>query len=59
MFEGFPLWQNVSFALVTVPGLNAGKIVICLTPLAHNPVPLAAVTKHAYVRDAVNPDGGS
>jgi hypothetical protein len=47
MFEGFPLWQNVSFALVTVPELNAGNTVICLTPVAHAAVPSAGVTKQA------------
>jgi hypothetical protein len=47
MFDGLPLVQNVSLAESTVPGLNAGRTVICLTPPAQDPVPLAGVTKHA------------
>jgi hypothetical protein len=47
MFDGLPLVQNVSSAESTVPGLNTGSTVICLTPPAHAPIPLAGVTKHA------------
>ena len=51
MFDGLPLVQNVSSPINTVPGLNAGRMVICLTPLAHAPVPLAGVTNQSEVRD--------
>ena len=59
MLDGLPLVQNVSSAESTVPGLNAGSIVICLAPPAQAPVPLIGVTKQAYVREAVRTAGGS